>query len=115
MKNDNEINLQKFCADVGLQYIKDDKGEYGYYDGLAVMSTRKTDSDIQLNLNGDVIYYSDVSMTKVFHFKNLKSVYNHVFNYPWLKEEIISLIKKYKKACIEIKLKNMEQDFENDL
>lgn len=103
-KNDNKIDLKNFCAEVGLNYVKDNKGEYGCFDGKAVMSIFRIDSDIY--------HYCDVlTGTEDVRFIHTKSVYNDVFNYPVLKEEISSLIERYKEACIKFKLKKMEKDF----
>lgn len=103
----DKINLQKFCTEVGLNYVKDNKGEYCCFDGMTVMIIFKMDSDIY--------YCCDVSTgTEDVRFIHTKSVYNHVFNYPVLKEEISLLIERYKEACIKFKLKKMEKDFENE-
>lgn len=103
--NDNKINLQKFCSEVCLQYVKEGNIEYGYFDGMAVMAISKYDPDMY--------YYSEVSTeTEEVRFINSKSVYDAMFNYQFLKEEISSLIERYKKACIDLKLKEIEKDFE---
>lgn len=105
MKNDSKINLQKFCAEVGLQYVKDKNGEYGCFDGMTTVMTI-------FSIDSDIYHYCDVSTKAgVVNFINARSVYNHVFNYPFLKEEISSLTERYKKACIKVKLKKIEQDF----
>ena len=103
--NDNKINIQKFCGEVGLQYVKDEYLEYGYFDEMAVMSISKLESDIY--------YYSDISAdyaTEVV-FMNTKSINNDVLNYSYLKKEISSLIERYKEASIKFKLKKLEKDF----
>lgn len=102
-----KIDLQKFCAEVGLKYIKDVGVEYGYIDRMTAISVSKLETDIY--------YYSDVSMEmekEDIYFIHTKTVYNHIFNYPYLKKEISSLIEKYKRACIKLKLKKLEKDFE---
>ena len=98
------IDLKKFCSEVGLQYVKEETVEYGYFDGMAVMSISKYEPDIY--------YYHDISMaTEVVHFMNTKSVFDAMFNYQFLKEEISSLIERYKEASIKFKLKKLEKDF----
>ena len=99
-----KIDLQKFCAEVGLNYIKDEGVEYCYIDRMVAISVSKLETDIY--------YYSDVSLEKEgIYFIHTKTVINHVFNYPYLKKEISSLIEKYKRACIKLKLKKLEKDF----
>ena len=100
-----KIDLEKFCAEVGLKYIKVEGEEYCYIDRMVAILVHKLDVDIY--------YYSDVLLEKEdIYFIHTKTVFNHVFNYPYLKKEISSLIEKYKRACIKLKLEKLEKDFE---
>lgn len=108
-----KIDFKKLCCELGIGYKEVSHGiiKLGYYGDTCIIAYENYTS----KHNREYIrYFNNVEISVAGYpiFCNVLSIYNDDYNYSSLKNELISVIFKYKQMMSEYKKKTINKDFE---
>lgn len=108
-----KIDIKKLCCELGIVYKEDSLGitKLGYYGNTCIVAFENYTGD----LNREYIRYLngvEISVNGYPIFCGVSRMYNDDYNYRALKNELTSVIFKYKQMLTECKKKTINKDFE---
>jgi len=109
-----KIDIKKLCCELGIRYEEDSRGFFtklGYYGNTCIVAYENYTGD----LNREYIRYLndvEISIDGYPIFCSVSRIYNDDYNYRALKNELTSVIFRYKQMMTECKKKTINKDFE---
>lgn len=108
-----KIDIKKLCCELGIVYKEDSHSvtKLGYYGNTCIVAYENYTSDPNREY---VRYLNDIEISVDGYpvFCHISKIYNDDYNYRALKNELISVIFRYKQMMTECKKKTINKDFE---